>query len=218
MWLWLEWILSKWTMYDFDAKCRLFMFFFFTKGAEPGITHKRSKIRISIPPTTSVESYCKTFSHVWIHLIIRDVGYKQPYDAEDKCKDQGADWQDELAGHLHHALHSLGILLFITLLFRRLLFSLFLVLSRLDSDDAHSLVRTNIACSWLLEHLIGCVQDHLKEGHGHREEHPDVDHLDVRRYCHCLRESEETVNEGVSLAERNTLGIELTWWTGPEGW
>ena len=27
---------------------------------------------------------------------------------------------------------------------------------------------------------MGSMKDHLKEGDGHGEEHPDVDHLDVR--------------------------------------
>ena len=31
----------------------------------------------------------------------------------------------------------------------------------------------------LLEHLIGCVKNHLCKGNGHGEEHPDVDHLEV---------------------------------------
>ena len=33
---------------------------------------------------------------------------------------------------------------------------------------------------FIFVHLVGGVKDHLKEGNGHGEEHPDVDHLDVR--------------------------------------
>ena len=36
------------------------------------------------------------------------------------------------------------------------------------------------------------IKDHLKEGNGHGEEHPDVDHLDVRSDGKALRESQKT--------------------------
>ena len=38
---------------------------------------------------------------------------------------------------------------------------------------------------------MGGVKDHLKEGNGHGEEHPDVDHLDVRSDRQALGKAEE---------------------------
>ena len=38
---------------------------------------------------------------------------------------------------------------------------------------------------------MGGVKDHLKEGDGHGEEHPDVDHLDVRGDRKALRKAQE---------------------------
>ena len=41
---------------------------------------------------------------------------------------------------------------------------------------------------------MGGVKDHLKEGDGHGEEHPDVDHLDVRSDRQALRKAQEAKN------------------------
>ena len=38
---------------------------------------------------------------------------------------------------------------------------------------------------------MGGMKDHLKEGDGHGEEHPDVDHLDVRGDGQALGEAQE---------------------------
>ena len=42
--------------------------------------------------------------------------------------------------------------------------------------------------------LVGSMKDHLKEGDGHGEEHPDVDHLDVRGDRQALGEAQEAKN------------------------
>ena len=47
-------------------------------------------------------------------------------------------------------------------------------------------------CAGTLEHLMGGMKDHLKEGDGHSEKHPDVDHLDVRGDRQALGEAQET--------------------------
>ena len=39
---------------------------------------------------------------------------------------------------------------------------------------------------------MGGMKDHLKEGDGHGEEHPNVDHLDVRGDRQALGEAQET--------------------------
>ena len=41
---------------------------------------------------------------------------------------------------------------------------------------------------------MGGVKDHLKEGDGHGEEHPDVDHLDVRSDRQALGKAQEAKN------------------------
>ena len=46
-------------------------------------------------------------------------------------------------------------------------------------------------CAGTLEHLMDGMQDHLKEGDGHGEEHPDVDHLDVRSDRQALGKAQE---------------------------
>ena len=38
---------------------------------------------------------------------------------------------------------------------------------------------------------MGGMKDHLKEGDGHGEEHPDVDHLDVRSNRKALGKAQE---------------------------
>ena len=38
---------------------------------------------------------------------------------------------------------------------------------------------------------MGSMKDHLKEGDGHGEEHPDVDHLDVRSDRQALGKAQE---------------------------
>ena len=57
------------------------------------------------------------------------------------------------------------------------------------SEPSHNL-RVNL--SSLLEKLGGSMKNNLEEGDGHREEHPDVDHLDVRGHREALGKSEET--------------------------
>ena len=39
--------------------------------------------------------------------------------------------------------------------------------------------------------LVGGMKDHFKEGDGHGEEHPDVDHLDVGGDRQALGEAQE---------------------------
>ena len=46
---------------------------------------------------------------------------------------------------------------------------------------------------------MGGVKDHFKEGDGHGEEHPDVDHLDVRSDRQALGKAQE--------AKKNVLKV-----------
>ena len=43
----------------------------------------------------------------------------------------------------------------------------------------------------MFEHLMGGMKNHLKEGDGHGEKQPDVDHLDVRSDRQALGEAQE---------------------------
>ena len=113
----------------------------------------------------------------------RRVGGKETNNPEDEREDEGANGQHEAAYQAHqvaaHALTGLGLLLL-------------LLLGRLDSDHIHPLIKTKMTGSGLLEHLVSRVQDHLQEGDCHREQHPDVDHLDVRSGGKALRDSQKT--------------------------
>ena len=55
------------------------------------------------------------------------------------------------------------------------------------SQNANTLLRH---CS-LLEKVFGPDQDDLSEGVEHREDHPDVDHLDIRRCWQTARQPDE---------------------------
>ena len=117
----------------------------------------------------SVEVNCETVSHVGILASTRRVGCNEANNPKDEGEDEGGNGEHEAACQPHHVVdHALGLLL------------LLLLLSRLESDHVHPVIRTKMSCSGLLEHLIRGVQDHLQEGDCHREQHPDVNHLDVR--------------------------------------
>ena len=49
------------------------------------------------------------------------------------------------------------------------------------------------------------IKDHLKEGNGHGEEHPDVDHLDVRSNRQALGKAQEAKKMYQSLRYENFL-------------
>ena len=101
---------------------------------------------------------------------------------EGDGEDQGADGQHYAAHHTGH----LGQLHVIDFLCRLFLF-------RLHLQHIHSSFRNNnMECAGTLEHLMDGMKDHLKEGDGHGEEHPDVDHLDVRGDRQALGEAQET--------------------------
>ena len=71
-----------------------------------------------------------------------------------------------------------------------------------------------MACSWSIKHLIGGVQNHLEEGDGHGEQHPDVDHLDVRGDRKALGQSKETGRKKLKngTMEYNFIALyTLTW-------
>ena len=118
----------------------------------------------------SFEVNCATVGHVGILDADggRGVGGNETNNPEDDSEDEGSDGQQEVA---RQPLNTLAPL-------RHLLFPLFLL--RLNLDHFHLLVETTMDCIGLLEHLIGGMSDHLQEGNCHCEQHPDVNHLDVR--------------------------------------
>ena len=48
----------------------------------------------------------------------------------------------------------------------------------------------------LLILLSKSMQSHFYEGYGHGEDHPDIDHLDVRRHRQSLSEAQKTEKDG----------------------
>ena len=46
---------------------------------------------------------------------------------------------------------------------------------------------------------MGGIKDHLKEGNGHSEEHPGVDHLDVRSDRQALGKAQEAKKKVLKL-------------------
>ena len=96
------------------------------------------------------------------------IGLDKPNHPKCDGKDQRADGQQKSADQ---SCQATALLLGNLILF---LFQLLVI--RLDLDHTHAPIRST---GIVLEHLLGGVSDHFKEGDGHREEHPDVDHLDV---------------------------------------
>ena len=123
----------------------------------------------------SVEVNFKTVKHFVILCGASFVGLDKTYNREGGCEDKGGDWQDEPPCQ-DHAPVLLG-LIFV------------LVVSREDLHHIH------LRGSWSLEHLIGGVKEHLHEGNSHCEEHPDVDHLDIRGHLQALGESQKSKNK-----------------------
>ena len=107
----------------------------------------------------------------------------------DETKSPEGDGEEQGADGQHHAAHHTGHLdqlHVIDLLCRLFLF-------RLHLQYIHSSFRNNnMECAGTLEDLMHGMKDHLKEGDGHGEEHPDVDHLDVRGDRQALGEAQET--------------------------
>ena len=74
----------------------------------------------------------------------------------------------------------------------------------------------------MLHHLVACVQAHLDEGDAHGEDHPDVNHLDIRCYRQALGDTQEAENNLLSkirhqlktykVARTNNM-VRLTWMT-----
>ena len=115
--------------------------------------------------------------------ISRGVRLDDPDSPEGDGEDQGANGQHQAAyrtgpGHLGQ-LHAVVL-------------RCHLFLFRLHLQHIQSSFRSNKECAGTLEHLMGGMKDHLKEGNGHGEEHPDVDHLDVRGDRQALVEAQET--------------------------
>ena len=129
---------------------------------------------------------CETFSHAVILGSIRREGCNETNSPEGEYEDQRDDWQLELARKPHQDDACPGVL--------GLLFLLVLIFSRLDLYHIHL---CGTKASFSLEHLLGGVLDHLKEGDGHCEQHPDVNHLDVRGGGQALREAKKTKNKMV---------------------
>ena len=129
----------------------------------------------------SVEVNHETVSHVGILDGIRRVGERETNNPKGDCKDEGAERQLKVTcqGPQDGSYPGLAGLLLLLLQLH----------SRLNPNN--SLIRTNMRCS-SNKHLIGGVQNHLEEGDGHGEQHPDVDHLDVRGDRQALGESQKT--------------------------
>ena len=110
--------------------------------------------------------------------VCRRVRYNETNNPEDESEDQRSDWHQATRQPDYGGTHAVA--------------RLRLLLGRLD--HIRPLIRTKLSCSGLLEYLVGGVQDHLQEREGHCEEHPDVNHLDVRGNGKALGESQETAN------------------------
>ena len=107
----------------------------------------------------------------------------------DETKSPEGDGEEQGADGQHHAAHHTGHLDQLHVI--DLLCCLFLF--RLHLQYIHSSFRNNnMECAGTLEDLMHGMKDHLKEGDGHGEEHPDVDHLDVRGDRQALGEAQET--------------------------
>ena len=115
----------------------------------------------------------KAIRHVNIVGVTRGVSMDETNNPEDDDEDNGADGQHEVAHHLWHGDVYLCLL--------------FLFFTRVDLQHIHTCFRNNLWWFCILEHLMSGVKDHLKEGNGHGEEHPNVDHLDVRGDRQALR-------------------------------
>ena len=106
----------------------------------------------------------------------------------DETKSPEGDGEEQGADGQHHAAHHTGHLDQLHVI--DLLCCLFLF--RLHLQYIHSSFRNNnMECAGTLEDLMHGMKDHLKEGDGHGEEHPDVDHLDVRGDRQALGEAQE---------------------------
>ena len=105
------------------------------------------------------------------------------YDGEDKRGNR----QQEVADHLCQGGSDAGagISFFFLLL-------LLTIAGRLDLYQIHFGSKNNMRCPGTLRHLIGGVKNHLQEGNGHCEKHPDVDHFDVRSNWQALRKTQES--------------------------
>ena len=137
----------------------------------------------------SVEVNCETVSHVGILYGAKVLGGNQTENPKDVCEDEGLDGQQEVACQPHDGgVHAVAHLEHLVLLL--------LLLSRLDPDHVHPLVKN---CVGSLEHLVGGMQDHFQEGDCHREQHPDVNHLDVRGNRQVLGESQKTEKDCESI-------------------
>ena len=126
----------------------------------------------------------------------RVVGLDEPNKPEDDAEQEGADGQDEAACHPHLACAH-----------NRHLPILLLSVSRLHPDHANLVVSTKVGRTRLLEDLVEGVEDHLKEGDGHCEHHPNVDHLDVICDWQCLRESKKPGNEKLMVNKKQMTYI-----------
>ena len=111
------------------------------------------------------------------------IGLDKPNHQKCDGKDQRADGQQKSAGQSCQAtaflLGNLNLFLFQ------------LLVIRLDLDNTQAPIWSTVM---VLEHLLGGVSDHFKEGDGHREEHPDVDHLDVWSDRQALRDAKKAEN------------------------
>ena len=137
----------------------------------------------------SVQVNCETVSHVGILDGTRGVRSDETDNPEDDCEDEGSDGQPEPACQPHDGeVHAVAHLEHLVLLL--------LLLSRLDPDHVHPLIKN---CVGSLEHLVGGMQDHFQEGDCHREQHPDVNHLDVRGDRQALGESQKTSKDYESI-------------------
>ena len=118
----------------------------------------------------------KALKHVDILSITRCERFDQANNPESEREDEGANGQDQATWQPQQS----GFCAITC--FRHLLIPQFV--NRLDPDDSH--------LSWSLKHLSGGVKNHFQERYSHCEQHPDVDHLDIRRNSQTLGKSQKT--------------------------
>ena len=104
----------------------------------------------------------------------RDEGGNDANDPEDEREEERAYWQPK--AFCHHPKNSFPVVV------RHHLF-------------LRPIIRfyPNIGC--LFRDLIRSMVNNFQEGDGHREEHPNIDHLDIGRDRHALRESKKSRGE-----------------------
>ena len=120
----------------------------------------------------------ETVSHVGVLDCNRGVGLNETNNPKDQSKDQRAGGQHQPPRQPHRGAQHLLLLI--------------RLLGCLDRDHIDLPFGTEMTHPWLLERLICGMHDHLQERDCHCEEHPNVNHLDIRGDRQTLRQTQET--------------------------